>query len=316
MNKEELKNQTDEIARKVKRLGPVKITMLIILLAVLVLSYVFYDYIFGANSVFIGDFGSDFVNALMALVPKIIKSLQIIAAFAIVTTVILVVISRIFRKTQRSYTVGRLICNLLKWVVTVIVVIMVLSAWGVDATALITGAGVITLVVGLGMNSLIADVVAGLFIVFENEFNLGDIITIDGFRGEVVEMGIRTTKLKAAGNIKIFNNSDIKAVLNQTVEPSVAKTLIDIEYDARLPEVEKLIREKVGELQIEGAVEPVSYDGVSALGASGVTLQFTTKCAEGDIFAVNRRLNAAVKNMFDENGINIPYDHLVVELQK
>lgn len=316
MNKEELKTQKDEIARKVKKLGPVKITMLIVLLAVLVLSYVFYDYIFGTNSVFIGDFGSDFLNALMALVPKIIKSLQIIAAFSIVTTIILVIISRVFHKTQRSYTVGRLICNLLKWVVTVIVVIMVLSAWGVDATALITGAGVITLVVGLGMNSLIADVVAGLFIVFENEFNLGDIITIDGFRGEVVEMGIRTTKLKAAGNVKIFNNSDIKAVLNQTVEPSVAKTLIDIEYDARLPEVEKLIREKVGELEIEGAVEPVSYDGVSALGASGVTLQFTTKCAEGDIFAVNRRLNAAVKNMFDENGINIPYDHLVVELQK
>ena len=68
-------------------------------------------------------------------------------------------------------------------------VIAVLAIWGVDTTALITGAGVLTLVVGLGMQSLIADVVAGLFIVFENEFNVGDIITVDGFRGEVIAIG-------------------------------------------------------------------------------------------------------------------------------
>ena len=195
-------------------------------------------------------------------------------------------------------------------------VIVVLAVWGVDTTALITGAGVITLVVGLGMQSLIADVVAGLFIVFENEFNLGDIITVDDFRGEVVEMGIRTTKLKAEGNIKIFNNSDLRKILNQTAEPSVAKAYVDIEYSADLGKVEEIIKRCLPEIKIDGATEGVEYNGVNALGASGVQLYFSVKCKEGDKFTVQRALNGELKNMFDKNGINIPFNQIVVHTEK
>ena len=169
-----------------------------------------------------------------------------------------------------------------------------------------------TLVVGLGMQSLIGDVVAGLFIVFENEFNVGDIVTIGDFRGTVVEIGIRTTKLEALGNIKIINNSDIRGVLNQTLKPSTAVSLIDIEYGDSLPKVEKIIEENLSSLEIEGALDKVSYNGVATLGASGVTLHFSVSCLEGDIFAVQRRLNGALKQMFDENGIGIPFPQLVL----
>ena len=314
--KEDLKEHTEEVKKKVKGLGPVAIVFFVLLLAVLVCSYVFYDYIFGAKNIFQGDFGSDFLNGLIGSVPKIIKCLQIIAFVYIITFFVTLFISRVFTKSKRSITVSRLVCNLIKWLAVIVSVIAVLAVWGVDTTALITGAGVITLVVGLGMQSLIADVVAGLFIVFENEFNVGDIITINDFRGEVIEMGIRTTKLKALGNIKIFNNSDIRGILNQTVDLSTAKSLIDIEYGANLPIVEEIIKTKLPEIKIEGAVEPISYDGVSALGASGVTLQFTTKCYEGDIYSVQRKLNAALKNMFDENDIGIPFPQVVVHNAK
>ena len=314
--KEDLKEHREEVKKKVKGLGPVAITILILLLAVLVCSYVFYDYIFSDTSIFKKDYGSDFLNGLIGAVPKIIQSIQIISFVYIIVFFLILFISHIFNKTQRSITVSRLVCNLIKWIAAIFCVMAVLYVWGADITALITGAGVLTLVVGLGMQSLIADIVAGLFIVFENEFNVGDIITIDDFRGEVIEMGIRTTKLKALGNIKIFNNSDIKGVLNQTVEYSTAKSLIDIEYGANLPKVEKIIKAKLPELKVEGAVEPISYDGVNALGASGVTLQFTTKCYEGDIYSVQRKLNAALKNMFDENDIGIPFNQIVVHTAK
>lgn len=314
--KEDLKEQTEQVKKKVKGLGPIGITILILLLAVLVCSYVFYDFFFSADSIFKQDHGSEFLNGLMGAVPNLMQSLQIIAFAYIITFFVTLIISRMFNKSKRSITVSRLVCNLIRWLAVIITVMAVLYVWGADLTALITGAGVLTLVVGLGMQSLIADVVAGLFIVFENEFNIGDIITIDGFRGEVVEMGIRTTKLKALGNIKIFNNSDIRGILNQTVELSTAKALIDIEYGAALPKVEEIIKAKLPELQVEGAVEPISYDGVNALGASGVTLQFTTKCYEGDIYSVQRKLNAALKNMFDENDIGIPFNQIVVHNAK
>ena len=89
-----------------------------------------------------------------------------------------------------------------------------------------------------------------------------------------------------------------------------------MEYGARLPELEAIIKEKVSEIHIDGAVDNVSYDGVASLGASGVTLQFTCHCKEQDIFAVSRALNGAVKNMFDENDINIPFPQVVVHNEK
>ncbi len=311
--KENFKMKSEEVKNKVKSMGPVKIIILIIMAAAVVCSYVFHDWIFAADSVFNrGVSSSEFLNGLLALVPKIVRAVQIVTIMLVITAIVLGIINRAFKRSQREITIVRLVSNMIKCVVTVIMVIAVLAVWGIDTTALITGAGVITLVVGLGMQSLIGDVVAGLFIVFENEFNVGDIITVGDFRGTVVSIGIRTTKLEAVGNIKIINNSDIRGVLNQTVNPSTAKSLIDIEYGDSLERVEEIIKTKLPEIKIDGIIEGISYDGVASLGASGVTLQFTAKCYEGDIFAVQREMNKRLKVMFDENGIGIPFPQIVV----
>ena len=202
--KDAIKQSTEEVKKKVKSMGPLKIILLLVMVIGTVCSFVLHDYIFPADSVFnrgITQYG--FVNGLLALVPKIIQAIRVVTVILVVVTILLAILSRVFRKNQRQITVVRLVNNLIKCITTIVIVISVLAIWGIDTTALITGAGVLTLVVGLGMQSLISDVVAGLFIVFENEFNVGDIVTIDGFRGTVVSIGIRTTKLEALGNIKI-----------------------------------------------------------------------------------------------------------------
>ncbi len=317
MKKNNLKQQTEEMKAKVKKLGPVKIIILLIMLVGTICSYVFHDYIFASDSIFNrGISTSEFLNSLLALVPNIVRAIQVITIILVATSIIIGIINRLFTKTQREITVVKLTSSIIKWVAAIILVIAVLAIWGVDTTALITGAGVLTLIVGLGMQSLISDIVAGLFIVFENEFNVGDIITVDGFRGTVVSIGIRTTQLEAVGNVKIFNNSEIRGVLNQTVKPSKAKTLIDIEYGDSLARVEEIIKNKLPEIKIEGVIGEIVYDGVAALGASGVTLQFTADCDENDIFAVQRAMNGRLKVMFDENGIGIPFNQLVVHMDK
>ena len=315
--KDAIKQSTEEVKKKVKSMGPLKIILLLVMVIGTVCSFVLHDYIFPADSVFnrgITQYG--FVNGLLALVPKIIQAIRVVTVILVVVTILLAILSRVFRKNQRQITVVRLVNNLIKCITAIVIVISVLAIWGIDTTALITGAGVLTLVVGLGMQSLISDVVAGLFIVFENEFNVGDIVTIDGFRGTVVSIGIRTTKLEALGNIKIVNNSDIRGILNQTVNPSTAKALIDIEYGESLERVEEVIKSKLPEMTIEGVIGDISYDGVATLGASGVTLQFTANCYEGDIFAVQREMNKRLKVMFDENGVGIPFNQLVVHMEK
>ena len=314
---EGIKKDAQEFKRKVKAVSTSRWIVLSVMLAITICSYVFYGYFFGETTAKNAwckepNTGIALLDQLCKIVPAVIKSIQSITVLLTIVTVISLIVHKMFSKTQRGITVSSLVGSLLNWLTAIISVIIILSCFGVDTTALITGAGVVTLVVGLGMQSLIADIVAGLFIVFENEFNVGDIITVDGFRGEVVSIGIRTTKLKAAGNVKIFNNNAIQGVLNQSLEPSLVKTLIDVEYGDKLPEIERIIKEHVGELKIDKAVDDVSYDGVAALGASGVTLQFTCHCNEPDIFSVSRELNGAVKNMFDENGINIPFPQVVV----
>lgn len=310
-----IKQQTENVKNKVKSMGPIKIILLLILAAGTICSFVFHDYIFPADSIFNkGVSSSGFVNGLLAFVPKLIQAARIVTVILVITTITLFIINKALRKNQRQITVARLISNMIRVIVAVIIVISVLAIWGIDTTALITGAGVVTLIVGLGMQSLISDVVAGLFIVFENEFNVGDIVTIDGFRGTVVSIGIRTTKLEALGNIKIVNNSDIRGVLNQTVNPSTAKALVDVEYGESLERVESVIKEKLPEIEIDGVIGEISYDGVATLGASGVTLQFTANCYEGDIFAVQREMNKRLKIMFDENAIGIPFNQLVVHI--
>lgn len=315
--KDTIKKHTEEIEKKVKSLGPIKLTILLIMFIGTICSFVLHDYIFTAESVFNrGISDSQIVNTLLSLVPKIIQAIRVVTIILVITTVALGILNRAFKKNQRQITVVRLINSIVKCVATVIIVIAVLAIWGINTTALITGAGVVTLIVGLGMQSLISDVVAGLFIVFENEFNVGDIITIDGFRGTVTSIGMRTTKLEAAGNVKIVNNSDIRGVLNQTIKPSTAKVLIDIEYGESLERVEDIIQTQLPEIEIEGIIGEINYDGVATLGASGVTLQFTAECHESDIFAVQREMNKRLKVMFDENGISIPFNQLVVHVDK
>lgn len=312
---EEIKEKHEEHKEKVKALGPVKLTILLIMLIGTVCAFVFYDYIHGAKNDWCTtvDYGNSLLNDVIRLIPRLVMCIQVTTIILLVVTIALTFIRRFFTKTQRSITVASLICNLIRWLTAIVLIITILKmVFDVDTAALITGAGVVTLVVGLGMQSLIADVVAGLFIVFENEFNVGDWITVDGFRGEVIAIGIRTTKLKVLGNIKIINNNAIQGVLNHTTENSIAFTYIDIEYGAKIPKVEGIIHEKLSSLKVPGALSEIRYDGVKELGASGVMLQFEVDCYEADIYAVGRAMNGAIKNMFDENGIGIPFPQVVV----
>lgn len=304
---------TNKIKDKVNGIGPVKIILLLILIAGTVCSFVFQGFFFGEGNIFEnGNSKYEIINYMLKLVPPIINFIRLVTITVLILTILVAILSHTFQRSRRGVTLIKLINNMLRALAIIIIFLGFLSICGVNATALVASAGVLTLVIGLGMQSLIGDVVAGLFIVFENEFNVGDIVTIGDFRGTVVEIGIRTTKLEALGNIKIINNSDIRGVLNLTDNPSTAVSLIDIEYSDSLPRVEGIIAEKLPLLQVEGALSEVVYNGVASLGASGVTLHFSTTCLEGDIFAVQRRLNGALKQMFDENGIGIPFPQLVL----
>ena len=215
----------------------------------------------------------------------------------------------------RSETVGHLLLSVLKYGGAIGVIFYCLYLLGMDSPSLLASAGVLSLVIGLGAQSLIKDILAGIFIVFEGEFRVGDIVTIDGYRGTVMDIGLRTTKvLGAEGNIKIYNNSDISGVLNMTKEASLAVTNIEIEYGQDLEYVEAVLRRDLPVLKEKNPMilSGPEYAGVSGLHGSGVELRIFTYCNEKDIMPINRFMNREVYQIFVRNGISIPFTNVTI----
>ena len=249
-------------------------------------------------------------------IPNMLATVVIIG-IAVTLSIALHYAAKIAFRSQKGKTISRLAVSFAKWAIALTALFFILHAWGAPDTATLTGAGVLTLIIGLGSQSLVADILAGIFIVFEGEFQVGDIVIIDGWRGEVKEIGIRTTKLIDAGyNIKIVNNSEIKTIINQTQELSLAKAYVQISYGARIEKIEAVIADNLESFRekIPAIVEGPYYKGVSELGESGVTLLFVAKCKEDDIYQVQRDMNREIKIMFDNNDIEIPFNQLVVHM--
>lgn len=286
--------------------------MLLITIAVMV----YQDYLTAEGSVFFtNDLGNSVLNAIWKKIPAIIISFQIITIAALAIFLINIILPKLFQKTNRQKTIISLMKSLIKWVIIIITILLVLNAFGVDTSTLLASAGILALVIGLGAQSLIADIIAGFFIVFEEEYQVGDIITIDGFRGTVSDIGIRVTKIvDAGGNVKIMNNSDIKSIINQTSELSVAKCIMSIDYDESVERVEKIFKEYAPKIQknIPDIIEGPFYRGINQLNSSSVDLFFIAKCNEENVYQVQRDMNKELFKMFKENNITVPFPQVVV----
>ena len=229
------------------------------------------------------------------------------------------VVRFILKQTERFMKKGKamvdLICSLIKYIAVIVFVFFILKTLGVDTTTILAGIGILGLVVGLGAQPLIADIIAGLFIVFEKVFDVGDIIVVDGFRGTVKEIGVRTTQLvDTGGNVKIINNADLKTVINMTNQLSLAVCDIGIEYGESLERVEAILKDNLSAVKeaIPDIKEGPFYKGVAELGDSAVIIRFAAQCEEGTRYQVERDMNRQFKLLFDKNNINIPFPQVVV----
>ena len=209
----------------------------------------------------------------------------------------------------RGETIGHLLLSIVKYGGAILTVFYCLYLLGIDSANLLASAGILSLIIGLGAQSLIKDIIAGIFIVFEGEFRVGDIVTIGNFRGTVIDIGLRTTKIMGPGsNVKIFNNSEISGVLNMTKENSVAAVVIGLEYGQNLEYVNEVLER---ELPLIAEKDSRILEGPINLGISGLeerraTLTVIAYCREKDIHKLNRFLNEEVLDIFYRNGIRVP----------
>lgn len=255
-----------------------------------------------------------FVNNGMAL----LETAVIIFFVWALNEIVKIVIDLLIRRFSKKSTVWIIVRSIFKYGSVIVGVFLVLSAWGVQTPTLLAGAGILGLALSFGAQSLIEDVIAGLFIIFEKQFQVGDIIQAHSFRGKVTEIGVRTTTLvDVNGDVLIINNSDLRQTINTSANLSPAICDISIAYDEDLERVEKVILNNIEELKskIPDIVEGPFYRGVQSLSDSSVVIRMYARTDELKKYQVTRDLNKEMKLLFDRNGIQIPFNQIVVHYE-
>lgn len=227
----------------------------------------------------------------------------------------------VLSKRSQNPTAIHLLKSVVKWGVYLVGVFLILTAFGVNSTTLVASVGIIGLVVSFGAQSLVEDVISGLFLIVEKQFSVGEVVIIGDYRGVVKQIGLRTTKIVDALNydLKIINNSDIRNVINSSSNLSNAICEIGIEYEQDIPTVEKELEKFLPTLAKkyqDVIVEGPTYVGVQTLGDSSVNLRIVAKVIETDRHNVQRLLNREIKIMFDQKGIGIPFPQIVMHQAK
>lgn len=216
---------------------------------------------------------------------------------------------------RREATLVKLLQNILTYTVYFVAIVTILSSLTVDVTGLLAGAGILGLAVGFGAQNLVKDVIGGFFIIFEDQFSVGDYVRIGQFEGTVDEIGLRTTKiLNWTGELYIMPNGNITEVTNFSLHNSVAIVDIFLGYDADLKKVEALIEsvlEKMPE-KYEEIVSPPSILGIQQFGASEVILRVTAETLPLQNWYIAREIRKAIKLELDEHKVDAPYQRIVM----
>jgi len=223
-------------------------------------------------------------------------------------------------KNHRVRSVLSIVSSLLKYVAVIVILCWGLSILGVNVSTIVASVGIVALIVGFSAESLIADVVTGAFMIFENQYNVGDIVEVDGFRGTVTNIGIRTTCITDPGdNVKIVNNSDMKNILNRSDKLSRSVSVISVPYATDLEKLESQIpalMDKIYEKRADIFKAPPRYLGVDALADSSVVLKFVVNVDEKDIYSGARLLNRDLLLGFRSLGVECPFPQVDVHTDK
>ena len=247
---------------------------------------------------------------------SIFQIVVIVLFMALVTSLVRIVLSKLELKTGRAKSIASMVDSFLTYAAYLVGLIWSLSAIGINLSTIFASVGIVALVIGFAAESLIADIITGIFLVFEEEFNVGDVIEYNGFRGTVTSIGVRITSIQdASGNIKLVNNADLRNILNRSKVNSRAVCDIPVSYSANLEAVEEVLNEillSLPEAYPDVFTENPMYLGVQTLGASSVDLRVCAEVTEANLYKAIRIINREVKLGFDRAGIEIPFQQVVV----
>ncbi|MFA5560412.1 MAG: mechanosensitive ion channel domain-containing protein [Acholeplasmataceae bacterium] len=226
------------------------------------------------------------------------------------------IIRRRKHKDQRTETITKLINSVIHFVFWFFIVVMILLELGIEIAPILASAGILAFAVGFGSQELIKDLLSGFFIIFEHSFDVGDMIEHQGFKGRVIEIGLRKTKIKNWKNeIKLVNNGDIRTVINYSIGESIGVVEFGVAYGTDL---DLFINNDFQELLIkfnednENVVKTPSYAGIVALTEGIMTLRVTFEAKNNQHVGLERDLRLLIMKYCEQHDVKHFFAKLIV----
>ncbi len=219
---------------------------------------------------------------------------------------------------QRVLTLQRLTVRVSGAIIATIATLMVLDEVGIEIAPALAGLGVVGIAVGFGAQAIFHDWLAGIFVITENQYSIGDVVRIAGVEGTVEDVSLRRTLLRdLSGTLHSVPNGQVGVASNMTSDWSKVNLDVSVAYDSDIQRVTAVLNRIGAELAADPAwgarlIEPPTVLRVDDLGDSAVTLKVTGRVHAGDQWSVSGELRARVLATFAAEGIEIPFPHRVV----
>jgi small conductance mechanosensitive channel len=227
----------------------------------------------------------------------------------------------LLERKKRVATLGQLLRVVATLLVGGVALLMVLSIFNVDIRPILTGAGIAGLAVGFGAQNLVRDVIAGFFLILEDQVRLGDVVSINGKSGLVEAIRLRTIALRSHdGTVHIFPNGVITELSNMTKDFSFAVLDISIPYEEDVDRVIDVLRSVATEIRADpvhgsNILEPLEVLGIEAFGDVSVQLRVRIKTVPIQQWSVGREFRRRIKIAFEARGIDFPTRPVTVRLK-
>ena len=222
------------------------------------------------------------------------------------------------RRRARLRTLLPILRNALLVVLVVMAVLMALSALGVQVGPLIAGAGVVGVAIGFGAQTLVKDIISGMFYLLDDAFRVGEYIISGSYKGTVESFSLRSIKLRHhRGYLYTVPFGELGAIQNMSRDWVIDKLSVSVIYDTDLDQVKKIIKQIGKELQADPELAPhiietLKMQGVEQFGDFAIEIRLKMMTKPGEQFVIRRRAYALIKKAFDANGIEFAFPTVTV----
>lgn len=207
---------------------------------------------------------------------------------------------------RKRKTYIKLFNNILKYILIILTVLAIMQVNGINVSSLIAGLGLASAIAGLALQDALKDIIMGVNIIVDDYFSVGDVVRINGVEGKVIEVGLKTTKIR-----DIYTN-DTFVIANRNIgEATNISTQLDIDvplpYEEKIENMEKVLEQATSKIEQIEEVVKVEYRGLQEFGESAIIYKIRLYCKPEFKPQIKRDANRIIKQELDANNIDIPY---------